>query len=284
MDEFRIKPDVITFSTIMNSWSSAGLMDKCKEIFDDMVKAGIEPDIHTFSILAKGYVRASQPEKAESLLRHMTLSGIHPNVVIFTTVISGWCSAGKMECAQRVYDKMIENGISPNLKTFETLLWGYGEAKQPWKAEEMLLIMEENGVLPEDSTIQLVVDAWRAVGLSSEAKRFLNNIEDDPNINHDILKNRMGVDSKENLGAGYSSSLEVPGSIITNPKGPTILKKRIEMVMKKNVFLAERSCVTSKAMFGARKCRFGVKMVLFNKQFQVQGGIHGCLGTCKLVF
>lgn len=45
-----------------------GLMDKCQEIFDDMVRAGIGPDIHAFCILAKGYARAGEPEKAESVL------------------------------------------------------------------------------------------------------------------------------------------------------------------------------------------------------------------------
>lgn len=88
MEEYGVKPDVITFSTIMNAWSSAGLMDKCQEIFNDMVKAGIEPDIHAFSILAKGYVRAGEPQKAESVLTSMAKSGVLPNVVICTTIIS----------------------------------------------------------------------------------------------------------------------------------------------------------------------------------------------------
>lgn len=43
MEEFEVKPDVMTFSTIINAWSTAGFMEKCREIFDDMVKAGMEP-------------------------------------------------------------------------------------------------------------------------------------------------------------------------------------------------------------------------------------------------
>ncbi|KAE8688068.1 Pentatricopeptide repeat-containing protein [Hibiscus syriacus] len=71
MEEFKVKPDVITFFTIMKAWSSAGFMGKCREIFDDMVKAGIPADICAYSILAKGYVRAQEPEKAEELLTIM---------------------------------------------------------------------------------------------------------------------------------------------------------------------------------------------------------------------
>ncbi|KAK8707052.1 hypothetical protein V6N13_058119 [Hibiscus sabdariffa] len=131
MEEFEVKPDVITFSTIMNAWSSAGLMDKCEEIFDDMVKAG----------------------EAESLLNSMGKFSVHPDVVIFTTIISCWCTAGKMEHAARVYEKMSKTGVSPNLTTYKTLIWGYVEAKQPWKAEELLQVMEEKGISAERSAI-----------------------------------------------------------------------------------------------------------------------------------
>ncbi|GKV06612.1 hypothetical protein SLEP1_g18485 [Rubroshorea leprosula] len=216
MEEFGIKPDVITFSTIMNSWSSAGLMDRCQEIFDDMVNAGIEPDIHAFSILAKGYIRAGEPHKAESLLNSMGKFGVRPNVVIFTTIISGWCTAGKMEHAIRVHEKMCKLGISPNLTTYETLVWGYGEAKQPWKAEELMHIMKEKGIYPRRKTIQLIADAWRSIGLMSEAKRITGNTYEEMTSNK-LDENEMPKGSlekifkKQNLRASLSNHLHIPG-------------------------------------------------------------------------
>lgn len=293
MEEFGVKPDVITFSTIMNAWSSAGLMEKCHEIFNDMVKAGIEPDIHAFSILAKGYVRSGEPGKAESLLTSMTKSGVPPNVVIFTTIISGWCSAGKMERAMRVYNKMCEMDISPNLKTFETLMWGYGEAKQPWKAEELMQIMEEKGVSPERSSIQLVADAWRAIGLLTESKRILNEAEEEVEVAQNNRRNEIPSESletiskRQHLRASYSNILQVPGVFVTDHDGSSATSIRSKMVSKGFEFSSENMRNASTTfMFLSHRSAFRVQpLIKCRKQFQSQVGMHGSfVNTCKVVF
>ena len=254
MGEYALKPDVVTFSTIMNAWSSAGLMDKCQEVFDDMVKAGIEPDMHAFSILAKGYVRSGEPEKSESLLTAMGKSGVHPNVVIFTTIISGWCSAGKMEYAMRVFDKMCEMGVSPNLKTYETLIWGFSEAKQPWKAEEFLQIMENSGVFPEESTIRLVADAWRSIGLVDEAKRVTNTTKFDRIVTEEAEGDEKPKDSLEriyqNENFGVSSKAFQTPSFATNTNSQLVLGETRTSPQKLYASGNFRSF--------AHRCRFGM--------------------------
>lgn len=279
MEEFGVKPDVITFSTIMDAWSSAGLMDKCQEIFNDMEKAGIEPDIHAFSILAKGFVRAGEPGTAESLLTSMGKSGVHPNVVIFTTIISGWCSAGKMDRALRVYEKMCQMDIPPNLKTFETLIWGYGEAKQPWKAEELLQIMEEKGVVPKKTTVQLVAEAWHAIGLVSESMRVLNYSEKECGVVQNYKKGEIPEESlrihkKQNVSASYSNLLQIPGVVATNQNGSSMANIRSRLVLKGSEISSESMRNVTISMVLARTCAFGVQpMIICRKQFQSQVGI-----------
>jgi pentatricopeptide repeat domain-containing protein 1 len=178
MEQFGIKPDIVTYSHQLNAFSSLGHMAKCNKVFDRMVEAGVEPDPQVYSILAKGYVRAQQPGKAEELLQRMCRIGVRPNVVTFTTVISGWCSVADMDNATKVYRKMRDAGVRPNLRTFETLIWGYSEQKQPWKAQEVLQMMQEAGVRPKQSTHSLVADAWKAVGLTENGNRAPGSPDD----------------------------------------------------------------------------------------------------------
>ncbi|PKI66029.1 hypothetical protein CRG98_013614, partial [Punica granatum] len=274
MGEIGVKPDVITFSTIMNAWSSAGFMDKCQEIFDDMVRAGIKPDPHAYSILAKGYVRAQEPEKAEELLDSMIASGFHPNVVIFTTVISGWCSSRRMEPAIKVFNQMCELGIEPNLKTFETLIWGFLEAKLPWKAEEILQIMEEFEVKPEKSTFSLVAEAWRLSGLSREANRIMGNFQNATKSSpkRDTEEKGSAMESLERIyerqqSNSFSTLLQIPGEAAASAK-------RSRMV----------SWFVAKAAYAIpQTCKFGTRLPTIWQKQQPQG-FSGLGQPCTAVF
>jgi pentatricopeptide repeat domain-containing protein 1 len=283
MEEFGIKPDVVTYSTIMNAWSSSGFMDNCEEIFDDMVKAEIEPDIHAYSILAKGYVRAGQPDKADALLSSMTKYDIQPNVVIFTTIISGWCTAGKMDRAVRLYEKMQEMGTPPNLKTYETLIWGYAEAKQPWKAEELLVIMEENGVAPEMSTVELVADAWRAIGLSKEANRILNGTEEESEIDENFDSEKIPGQSleitytKQKLGASQSNNLlQMPDILVAQPERTTNNGNIKSQMIVKTYDTARNATVS---MVSVRTNSYGVQPLIVSRH-QIQNQIFRPLLDC----
>jgi pentatricopeptide repeat domain-containing protein 1 len=206
MDQFGIKPDIVTYSHQLNASSSLGHMAKCMKIFDKMVEAGIEPDPQVYSILAKGYIRAQRPDKAEELLMQMSQIGVRPNVVTFTTVISGWCSVANMDNAMRVYGKMRGSGVLPNIRTFETLIWGYSELKQPWKAEEVLHMMQGTGVKPKQTTYSLIADAWKAVRMiknssresgSSNGRHAIN--KSDQSVDYDCLQ-RSGDDELQSVG------------------------------------------------------------------------------------
>lgn len=288
MEEFGVKPDVITFSTIMNAWSSAGLMDKCQEIFDDMEKAGIEPDVHAFSILAKGYVRSGEPGRAESLLNSMAKSGVRPNVVIFTTIISGWCSAGRMDQALSVYQRMCEMDILPNVKTFETLIWGYSEAKQPWKAENLLQDMEEKGIAPQKTTIYLVADAWRAIGLVNEAKRVLSNAEHPEDAVPYSKKDEVPVDSLQKIyqkpDASYSNLLQIPGVPIANKNRTPTANITSRMVLNKPGILSRSGWMTIRSKLHDRVHSSTMQFsIVCSKQYQGQISSYGnCVKIVKL--
>lgn len=290
MEEFGVGPDVITFSTIMNAWSAAGFMDKCRDIFDDMVKARIQPDAHVYSILAKGYVQGGEPEKAEEILNAMIKSGFCPNVVIFTTVINGWCSAGRMEYSIKIFQKMCECGIAPNLKTFETLIWGYGKARQPWKSEEMLQIMEEFNVQPKKTTLLAVAEAWSATGLKKEANRILSAMKNEEMTHKTYREDEIPAASLDRHyqkpGDIFPNNIQLPNLVISDQKGSGSAAKRSRMVLRDTDFSLESSWTGTRSLSLSHSCTFGARSpIICQKQSPGQLGTYGHLAhSYQLVF
>ncbi|XWS26310.1 hypothetical protein CRYUN_Cryun26dG0021100 [Craigia yunnanensis] len=307
MKELRVHPNLVMFNSLIKGFvdimdkdgvdehhhecmESAGFMGKCREIFDDMVKAGVQPDIHAYSILAKGYVRAQEPEKAEELLTIMIKSGSHPNVVIFTTVISGWCIAGRMDYAIKIFYQMCEYGISPNLKTFETLIWGYSEAKKPWKAEELLQVMEEFEVQPEKSTIFLIAEAWRATGLTKDANRILGIVhskEQKMETKKEIpIESLEKLYNKQTTTASHANLLQIPSVVTSDQKGSALSLRKGRMVLRDADFPLDCSWFATKSMYLPLGCKFGARYpIVCRKQCQGQLGMYGQLThSCTVVF
>lgn len=277
MEEFQIEPDVVTYSTIMNAWSQAGFLEKCKEIYNNMLKSGVMPDVHTYSILAKGYVRAQETQKAEELLNDMIVSRVHPNVVIFTNVISGWGSAGRMDNAMKVFDKMCELGVSPNVKTFEALIWGYAESKQPWKSEEILQLMEDFHVQPEKSTISLVSKAWRLSGLTKESNTLPRTSRTNQMINFIEEDESTATSSEIFYQKPHSASLS---SLLQPPSVGSTYKKGTGLAARRNTL------ITNKFKCHSQVCRFGEGFsIMCYKQFQgQQHGTYQLANSCSSVF
>eukprot|EP01018_Ginkgo_biloba_P002246 Gb_09464 [translate_table: standard] len=268
MEEFGVKPDVVTFSIIMNAWSTAGLVDKTKAMFQRMQLAGIKPDVHVYCILAKGYARAQKPAEAEALLLEMAEIGLSPNVVMFTTVISGWCSAAKMDDAMRVYDRMLEHGVSPNLDTFDTLLWGYSEAKQPWKAEELLQTMKTEGILPDANSIELVAEAWHAVGLPEEGERVLTAFKKSPSspksqgrddlLRGDLFTESSAKPSRQDMKISSAFVTCIPGARIKERTLTSSLQRKWNTILRDMNFFSKHQSKCS-LVFNRYTCKFGLE-------------------------
>ena len=174
---------------------------------------------------------------------------------------------------------MCEIGVSPNLTTYETLIWGYGEAKQPWKAEELLQVMEEKGISAGKSTMRLVADAWRAIGLLSEASRIVKNVDRgvaSNNTDEIPAESLEKVYKKQNLTASYSNVLQTPGVAMPDQNGSSTAKTRIQMVLKK---------YDSSSVFLAQASAFGVQpAIICRNQLTRRDRMHGqFVNSCKLV-
>lgn len=51
----RCKPNICTFTALVNALAREGLCEKAEEIFEQMQEAGYEPDVYAYNALMESY-------------------------------------------------------------------------------------------------------------------------------------------------------------------------------------------------------------------------------------
>jgi pentatricopeptide repeat protein len=199
-DGVIIKPDKISFTTVMDAWANSG--DKrapvrCEQILRKMEHLhhfwgddDLQPDVHTFNTVIKAWAKSSvtsAASQAEKLLREMETRSstagedhLKPNTITYDIVIDALAkkSIGDATAPQRaesILHSMLQRylngevGIKPNTITFTSVIdaWANSSDKRgPAKAEQLLRTMDMlhnlgiHGMLPNVQTYTSVMNAW----------------------------------------------------------------------------------------------------------------------------
>lgn len=156
-DETRddsIRPDTITYSTVMDAYARRGNVEGANQVFQTMkddFRSGnkrAKPNVRSYSILIDARAKsesASAPIEAESLLKEMIDLYIQgkldegPDCFSYTGVINCWSKSNRPEAPQRVLDilktmvsEYKEGGnekIRPNKITYSTVMDAYARQR-----------------------------------------------------------------------------------------------------------------------------------------------------------
>ncbi|XP_004507605.1 pentatricopeptide repeat-containing protein At4g16390, chloroplastic [Cicer arietinum] len=155
-----VKPDNITFSTIISCARSCYLPNKAVEWFEKMPSFGIEPDDVTYSVMIDAYGRAGNIDMALNLYDRARTEKWRIDHVTFSTLIKMYGVAGNYDGCLNVYEEMKALGVKPNLVVYNTLLDAMGRAKRPWQAKTISKEMMNNGISPNRATYASLLHAY----------------------------------------------------------------------------------------------------------------------------
>ncbi|KAH7513042.1 hypothetical protein FEM48_Zijuj12G0154400 [Ziziphus jujuba var. spinosa] len=148
MLERGVKPDNITFSTMISYARMSSFPDQAVEWFEKMPTFGCDPDDVTYSAMIDAYGRAGNVDMAFSLYDCARIEKWRIDPVTFSTLIKIHGQSGNFDGCLNVYEEMKAIGARTNLVIYNTLLDAMGRAKRPWQAKKIYKEMTENGFSP----------------------------------------------------------------------------------------------------------------------------------------
>ena len=118
-------------------------MRAAMSLLETMRLTGLRPNVRTYTTLMQGWIELKNMDRAMDLFKQMKRDKrVRPTIVTYTLLISGWSrEMRRMDMAEKVMqDLMNDPHVFPCLRTFGALINGYNHLlhqSRNWRAERM---------------------------------------------------------------------------------------------------------------------------------------------------
>ncbi|GAA0170336.1 hypothetical protein LIER_40933 [Lithospermum erythrorhizon] len=159
------QPDVFTYSILLKSCLHVQDFEKAKSVLSDMASQGIKPNTITYNTLIDAYGKAKRFTEMESILVEMLRQrDCEPDVWTMNSTLRAFGGSGQIEMMENCYDKFQSSGINPNIKTFNILLDSYGKTGNYEKMSSVMEYMQKYHFSWTLVTYNIVIDAFGRAG------------------------------------------------------------------------------------------------------------------------
>ncbi|KAF2323884.1 hypothetical protein GH714_003693 [Hevea brasiliensis] len=103
---------------ILNQQSSKG----CSSVLNEMWAKGLKPDIVSFSSLIGGLSREGKFDGAIKFFHDLEGFGVKPNAITYNSIMLGLCKAQQTDCAIDFLVYMVSRGFNPTGVSYAILI------------------------------------------------------------------------------------------------------------------------------------------------------------------
>ncbi|KAI4379394.1 hypothetical protein MLD38_005699 [Melastoma candidum] len=200
---------VVSWNSMISGYLSAGMLDKCFQLFCDMRDTGIEPDQVTISnvlgayfqvgdfnearrifagtkerdkvlwtTMMSGYSQNGMEEEALLVFKDMLTKGIEIDSFSMSCAISCCAKSASLCLGQAIHGKVIVLGSDANLLVSSSIVTMYGYAQNGLDLEAVNLYkkMLEEKVKPDDITFTAVLSACVHANLIEQGQMYFESI------------------------------------------------------------------------------------------------------------
>lgn len=175
--KMNLKPDVVTYTTLVQGLLRASKVDMAKDILERMLAQGLEPNERLCSLLVADLARSGSQvglQRAEEMMSEMRRKGMKVTEVTWTSLISGYFRGGWEQDAWAAVDRMKRGGWNLNRVGYNMIL---KQGKGAWSLKILEQMISE-GIKPNSDTFAIVLmplvtsrqwnEADRVIGIMRE--------------------------------------------------------------------------------------------------------------------
>ncbi|KAG8476130.1 hypothetical protein CXB51_032870 [Gossypium anomalum] len=195
------KPNEHIYTIMISLLGREGLLDKCREVFDEMPSQGVPRSVFSYTALINAYGRNGAYDVSLELLAKMKKDKVLPSILTYNTVINA-CARGGLdwEGLLGLFAEMRHEGIQPDIVTYNTLLSACADRGLGNEAEMVFRNMNEGGILPDLTTYSYLVETFGKLGKLEKVSELLKEMELGGNL-PDIMSYNVLLEAYANSGS-----------------------------------------------------------------------------------
>uniref|UniRef100_A0A0E0R0X8 K Homology domain-containing protein n=1 Tax=Oryza rufipogon TaxID=4529 RepID=A0A0E0R0X8_ORYRU len=186
----EVTPDLCTYGILIGCCCRAGRldlgkMDEAMKLLSGMVSVGLKPNTVTYSTLINGYCKISRMEDALVLFKEMESSGVSPDIITYNIILQGLFQTRRTAAAKELYVRITESGTQIELSTYNIILHGLCKNKLTDdalrindEAKDLFVAFSSNGLVPNYWTYRLMAENIIGQGLLEELDQLFLSMED----------------------------------------------------------------------------------------------------------
>ncbi|KAG8689687.1 hypothetical protein FRC11_001246 [Ceratobasidium sp. 423] len=172
--ENGVRPDAVTYDTLLKTTASYGLFDMTLMVFEDMLKMGLGDKQRGLNYVLES--AAADPTLEAKVFKMFEEHGCSWDVVTYQHILEALARRENLEMALQVLSEMPGKGITPNAQCIQTVIYLAGQMGMPQLALELTLNSEDIPGVVTDQVWMEVLMSGAAVMNPSVVQRAWNSI------------------------------------------------------------------------------------------------------------
>lgn len=168
MQTESLQPNSSSVTSALQSVIELGLLNHGKEIHGYVIRQGLDYDVYVGTSLVDMYVKSDRLAMAQAVFSSIRSS----NIFAWNCLLSGYSFKGLFEDAESLLKQMVDAGMSPDLVTWNSLLSGYSKWGHREKALSIMQEIKRSGLIPNVVSWTALISGCSQKGNHNEALDF----------------------------------------------------------------------------------------------------------------
>ncbi|KAH0451969.1 hypothetical protein IEQ34_019268 [Dendrobium chrysotoxum] len=215
----KCRPNICTFTALINAFAREGLCEKAEEVFEELQEAGLEPDVYAYNALMEAYSDATVVQVSHTRLQRFSLlcntwdvnlTGLRitlwlmhmegpvsmrlfhwPKSVVMDLIMLAryfeqnqyyFCQSTSSPSpdAEAIFEELKRRGMTPTMKSHMLLLSAYSKSGNIQKCEDIVNQMLKSGLRPDTFVLNSMLNAYGKMGQFGKMEEILHLMENGP--------------------------------------------------------------------------------------------------------